>query len=642
MGYRGEDLDLRTPQTWSQGADRHAMDPSTRSLGEGFPPSGERAPIFVDETLLASCNHAYDVALAHRAAEVRIEHLLYALTRIDAAAEILEAYGIRDASLRRDSATVIASEIPIGLTNGAGKPRRSMALEEALRLASDHARRRNATAGVADLLTVFLDLDPGLQGLELLRRHMAARPEYRAVVVPPPAYDPPAEPAYEPLPSRPRRPARASYAADLYADARDEPRRPIGRPDTQIDSLQNVRLDQLERMVRELRQDLADERSTFSAILQSLQRDLSANREDHGRMSEGLTDRLSAFERTLLHARDSGGDTHAENAARGIEMERRLAQRLDLITTRLEQMEHATVEDRSAVSRSLASLAERMRSLEGAVTQTEAGLDLTPIEGRLSDIETAVLSLEGGAGADALGRQLESIETSVATRMAALTELMGSRLAALDQSRAEDRTASAQHLAAVSETVSRQQVDGLAQIAARVGALVSEHLTPVVQAIGEVRAFGAATAARLDAMDASLLRQAQETAEARETYGRELSEVHEAIVKLNTNQHTLAGAIDRWRSDQVADMNTISKHLAQLDSDNDAPIARLDMLSERMDGMYRATVERYHRRNRFWFWVFGTDDWLGSSWPSQTAKVEEELRAIRSRQTKSAASDPPA
>src|SRR5262245_21708748 len=120
MGYRGEDLDLRTPQGWSgaQGPDYTGAPtaevflnaPRGRIASSMPAPSG---PIWVDDTVLACCNHAFDVALAHRSAEVRLEHLIYALTRIEAAAEALEARGVRVPILRRESATVIASEIPV-------------------------------------------------------------------------------------------------------------------------------------------------------------------------------------------------------------------------------------------------------------------------------------------------------------------------------------------------------------------------------------------------------------------------------------------------------------------------------------------------------------------------------------------------
>lgn len=118
----------------------------------------QEIPIWVDDTVLACCNHAYDLALAHRSADVRVEHLLHALTRIDDAADVLEANGIRTASLRRETATVIAGEIPVSLTNGSGAPRRADSFEEVLRLAAAHSYQRNAPVSVEDLLHVFLKL----------------------------------------------------------------------------------------------------------------------------------------------------------------------------------------------------------------------------------------------------------------------------------------------------------------------------------------------------------------------------------------------------------------------------------------------------------------------------------------------------
>ena len=105
MSYRGEDLDLRTPQNVS------ASEISSANTRVG--------PIWVDDTVLACTNH-----------------------------EALEARGVRVAALRRESATIIASEIPVGLPNGKGTPRRSDEFAEVLRLAAANAARRNAPASI--------------------------------------------------------------------------------------------------------------------------------------------------------------------------------------------------------------------------------------------------------------------------------------------------------------------------------------------------------------------------------------------------------------------------------------------------------------------------------------------------------------
>lgn len=166
INYRGEDLDLRTPETWTTAPHQSPL------YQQGI---GRSGPIWVDDIVLAACNHAFDVALAHRSGEVRLEHLLHALTRIDPAAEALEAYGVRVGPLRRDTATVIASEIPIGLTNGKTMPRRSDELENVLRTASANAARHNAPASIADVLPVLADAMPEISALQSINRP-AARP----------------------------------------------------------------------------------------------------------------------------------------------------------------------------------------------------------------------------------------------------------------------------------------------------------------------------------------------------------------------------------------------------------------------------------------------------------------------------------
>ena len=99
MSYKGRDLDLRTP---------HAPGVSEDAAGQAgwsLPPvPGRDGPIPVDQTVLACCNAAYDAALFHGARDVRVEHLLYALTRVDAARDILEQHGLRTQQLRRDAA----------------------------------------------------------------------------------------------------------------------------------------------------------------------------------------------------------------------------------------------------------------------------------------------------------------------------------------------------------------------------------------------------------------------------------------------------------------------------------------------------------------------------------------------------------
>jgi hypothetical protein len=178
MDYRGQDLDLRTSR-WSASSTepsgwREAAPPTPQPVQPApavRPPSQRSGPIWVDETLLASANHAYDVALAYRSAEVRLEHLLLAMTRVEAAAIALEARGVRVASLRRDSAVAIAGELPATNADGNVSPRRSPELEDVLRLAASRASHTGRAANVDDVVQVLGDVGGNLPGAELIVRH---------------------------------------------------------------------------------------------------------------------------------------------------------------------------------------------------------------------------------------------------------------------------------------------------------------------------------------------------------------------------------------------------------------------------------------------------------------------------------------
>ncbi|MCH9808650.1 MAG: hypothetical protein K0U74_13040 [Alphaproteobacteria bacterium] len=656
MSYRGGDLDLRTVQARGTGERGAKFEPpfnGTRDYEDAFSGSSDaRAAIFVDDTLLACCNHAFDVAQAHRSGDVRIEHLLFALTRIDDAAEVLEKHGVRDAALRRDAGAYIASEIPIAPTNGQATPRRSQAFEKALQLAAQHAYSRNRAAGVADLLHVFTDLSPDLPGLELFHRN--ALGGAGEVAAPMPAYQ-----AQPPL----RRQVRPAYYDDYVT-----PEMPTYRPaamQNHTDMVQNQRLAALEQMIMGLREETGRFADDFAGRFVSLEGSVSGPRsgDDNGAALKKTADKLEAIERFLTlklediaekagqitgRLEDKTGqlgrrleemETRLSSVASGgpidmspievrlEEMERRLSAaaqggRIDTapLNARLERIEAALREEQTTSEASLSLISNRvagefdtrLQRLEQLIstvrndavemvpkrveslmaTMRTDSLDLVPIESRLNDIETAVLSSgDTQPVIDALTSRLDTLENAVANR-----------LTGLQQAQAADKVNILQQTAVVGNEVKA--------------------------ATQELAANRAALAKRFEALETMNLRYGQEAAEGREASMREMSEVHEAIIKLNANQHTLAGAIDQWRGEAVSDLNSISTRLAQIDADNDAPLERLEFISERMDGMYRATVERYHRRNRFWYWLFGTDDWIGKSWPSQTAKVEQELQVM--------------
>ena len=193
MDYRGQDLDLRTarwsasstePSGWREAAPAPQPSSPPTPAAPAARASGLRAsgPIWVDDTLLACANQAFDIALAYRSAEVRLEHLVLAMTRVEAAAAALEGRGVRVVSLRRDSAVTIAGELPTASADAS--PRRSPELEDVLRLAASRASQAGRAASVDDVALVLGDVGGDLPGADLIVRHFPRRArEFRVVAL---------------------------------------------------------------------------------------------------------------------------------------------------------------------------------------------------------------------------------------------------------------------------------------------------------------------------------------------------------------------------------------------------------------------------------------------------------------------------
>ena len=652
MSYRGEDLDLRTPQTWSAPAD-------PVQASEPYPSSARvrtyarTAPILVDDVVLACSNHAFDVAVAHRASEVRIEHLLHAMTRIDGASHALEGRGIRVAGLRRESATVIAGEIPIGIGAGQGRPRRSDDFEQALRAASAIAYRRNAPANIDDALDALLDMPSDIPGIALLARHGGRvardRPQRetlreRAPLPPLPSLTRASAYSSDMRDSDVRKSSTPYYTPEITRDLRPLPTDLVG---TQVDGIQNARIDQLETAVRTLTSELTNERSIVSGVVQDLQRTIKAERDDTSRFRGGLHERLQSLEQTLVSA--TGDDRNDRLEQRLSE----LARPWGVLSDRLQALEQTIVATRdtggdvSGVHDRIVNLdrgmSERIKGLERALDGLGAkSVDLSPIANRLDIIEEAVLS--GDTGRDnQLADRLRSLEDQVKALSGGnerLQSFVSDRMAALGSGLERQRTEMAAPLTERINSLASALDGRLQSFAGLVDRQRSELAQPIIERVNGVasaidargnesaRTLGALTE-RIAALESQLALSAQKAAEAQAAHTAELKEVHEALIKLNTNQHTLAGSIDQWRLDGVGDVSVIANRLDSIEKSTGKPLQMIEALTTSVDNINRATVERYHRRNRFWYWLFGTDDWLTASWPSQVASVEIERASLR-------------
>lgn len=238
MAYKGTDLNLRSGRPWP--GREPGIDESGANGGAwSHPTRGAQEPIHVDEQVEACCNSAYDAAQFHNAAEVRLDHLLHAMTRVKASAELMEQLSIRTGQVRQETAVAIASVAP---SHAEGGPRTSMEMEEILRRAAAFAGERKAPATVADLLRAVLGLGRKAPTTALLMRA---------------ATDPGSVERWR---DEPRRDASQGLSVDASSRAGAAARSNVA------DALFK-RLDSMEALLRTLQADMAAERK---AIMEAL------------------------------------------------------------------------------------------------------------------------------------------------------------------------------------------------------------------------------------------------------------------------------------------------------------------------------------------------------------------------------------
>jgi len=619
MSYRGQDLDLRVPGHRDYGPPR---------TGQPRP-----EPLWVDEVVLACCNHAFDLALAHRAPEVRIEHLLNAMTRIDAAARVLEARGFRIAALRRDSSSLIVAEPGIGAANGRYAPRTSEPLDDVIRGAAREAARRQSPATINDVLSVLIDMRRDIPGYHMLRSHY----ENWNLRDPMDHRYGPDEPPREWV----RGPAPGYYVS---APPRPEPYIPY------VDAVQSGRLDSLERMVRDLAHTIGSERAAMSQWMADMQR-VEMRRREEPTMSpryetNGLS--LAAIERNVDAKFAELARSWAVLGERLQGIEQTIAKsRTDTtglpagVVDRLKAVE-ALDKRLGELDRTINVMADRMVALERHLSSRPEGAvaNLAPVLDRIAGLERSLAErIEGGSDISPLLDRLAGIERAVETRPVAAAGDLGpfvqqldTRIRAIEEGVNAQRSGFAHFAASVGGEV-RQLAASVKQ--APVGtdglkAAVSEHMQatvaqPMLQRLAALsaqvetreiegdRAFGA-IAERLSALERSLASWGQQSAEVGVTHERDIKEVHDALVRLNTNQQTLAQSMDQWRLDLTGDLGEIANRVKSVEAIADRPVQILERMSASMDTLQSVAGRREESKSRFRHWLMGTDDWYGASW----------------------------
>ncbi len=708
MAYRGDDLDLRTPQSWSSaGREAGAGEQANWWTRTAVYKGGRSDPIWVDDYVMACCNHAYDLALAHRAPEVRLEHLINALTLNEHAAQVLEARGLSVASLRRESGAAIANDIPASTSSAL--PKRSEGMEEALRLAADHAYPRRTPVTVDDILHVLFDMKRDLPGLHLLRRHASSwsgggrnGPDPRGPDL-----------RLDPLPhlSRPQPTQRPRYGSaggqDYFGQSAPrepvrDPRPPVRdpQPTTVVDSFQDARIDSLERAVRDLGVDLADDRKTIRTLVGDLQRTTAAQADDTGRFRGGLTDRLAALEDTLLRSRNETSQLPSAVLDRIDMIERMIDQRLAdvgrnqsvspaildriagierMIDQRLadvgrnqsvspivldriagiERMMERSMNDPAGrpagpspalldrlaviergldarlaeIGRATSMLADRLQAVEhSAQRPVEATLSplvsqrleaITSFGGKVETLErTFQLILDRMTGverklADSVEKQVKVDLSGVERR---LGEIEGNVKMSVEQG--FDMSPVTELLSGIEVRVAglERTIDNRASETGRTVSFIGERLRSFEETMGGQKGQ---TFDRLDQLERSLSAYAETSVTARGSYENDLSEVHEALLKLNANQQTLAGALDQWRLDSTGDLSVINNRLKAVEETDLKNLPQLEIIAGQISAIHSTLAKREVRKKTFLTWLFGTDEWYSSSYDTKDWRARQ-------------------
>jgi hypothetical protein len=501
MDYRGQDLDLRTarwsaastePSGWREATPVAPQPAQPAPAARGA--AARTSPIWVDETLLACANQAFDVALAYRSAEVRLEHLLLAMTRVEAAATALEARGVRVASLRRDSAVTIAGEMPVTNADGGASPRRSPELEDVLRLAASRAAHTGRAASIDDVVQVLGDIGGDLPGAELIVRHFPriARDFW----------------------STPGASRAASLAgAGHPIEGSDAERAPIPASF----SLAPVAQAALEpAIVQRLFDRLAD-------------------------LERGFADRLSALESAM--ARQS----HTVHT------------------------------------------------------------DFSPIDGRLASIENTLQHRPMGEG------------------IAAIDPALSDRLWAIEHALGTERAERASAITALSDEITgvRSAVRLAAQNSEQTQGALVEQVQQLADGLEQHRRdLAASVGDRIASIEQALDAQGMRTNEAHAVYNAELSEVHDALMKISANQHTLAGTIDNWRNNDSGEIHLINTRIGAVHEDGARRLAAIEKLCADVETLSQLVLDDRGQRPRSGLkqWLYGTEDWIKASWRPSTVR----------------------
>lgn len=645
MSFKGEDLDIRVPQVGlsSERALVSDTESALQANGSRFRtrPGIKATTVWVDEVLMQCSNHAYEVAGAHGAPEVMVEHLLYAMTRVPESALSLEARGVDVPSLRRETAAAISSEIPLAMTPGTAKLNASPEFEATIVAASAHARlRAEKAAAPRDVLFALLEVGRDTVAVDLLKRHWRRWSQEEAadrLGTRPQPVETPLVPRYESQPAVPVRDISdrlstleaglSGISAEMQRE-RGEIRELVGGI---RDALSLQRTDAhggiaalAERFARLEKQIDAAARQTSAidvdgmlgarlARLDKVQDAVLAQRSAFAGLEQAVSDRLARLETALQGASGARPSLAELDAVIGPRF------------ARVEKIQEAVLAQRASLANVETALGERLQRLEQAISAARipaevgdkiAALERT-LDGRLAEVTTR---------ANTASERLQTIDKRIEEGQRSHGGLV-ERLVGIERSLGAQRAELAHLQTAVSQDL--ETVVASAKVATS-GALESaldqrfERISGAIDAQGKelrqavpaelqrhISSLQTTLSQRVDSLELGLAVLQEASTGLNRQIETERSRSEDAIARLHGAQQTLSAAVDQWRKDNGMRLESIATAVGGMHGAGartaellESQAGRLEILSGEVHEVTK--IQRASLRQRgFWRWLFG-------------------------------------
>ena len=349
-------------------------------------------------------------------------------------------------------------------------------------------------------------------------------------------------------------------------DKLDELSEKLSRFD-QIESIA-AKLDRLDRLdvSDTVEKKMADVETTFKRVLERIDAldrrmdtrvegdfDLTPIRERLDDLNRRVTERpnLHAELAPVQHKIDSLSRLMSERPATSAPDMAPLNQRLD----RLERM----MQNVSLGDVDFKPIADRMERLERTIAErSTSGIDYGPIIDRFKEIENKIS--DANLLSESLGDRIDSFDSNVDAYRAQLTQ---ATMGLTNEIKAVSGAVSAQQVA--NERLQSTVVQRLQNVETGnvdMSGVVSAVTERMQGTIGDVRQLVEADRKeqreQFEYLVSSLTKSGDD-------HRQDLSEVHEAMLKLNGNQQTLAQSMDRWRLDVSGDLGVLATRLEQVE-----------------------------------------------------------------------------